>query len=171
MGKTEAQSPERQFLPFYEDVRRFVGRRTACAQEAADLTQETFLRAFSAYREHRVAHPRRLLYRTARNLLTDRGRRERREPTPLERAGADLPGRSASGPFERLEQEEAVRIVRHTVDSLPARCREVFILNRFGGLSYREVAGRMNISPKTVEKHMLRAIEACRAALEAAAGE
>ena len=171
MARIEAQLPDRQFLPYYEDVRRFVGRRTACAQEAADLTQETFLRAFLAYRRREVAYPRRLLYRTARNLLADRGRRQSREPAPLEHGHGSVPGRSRSGPSERLEQEEAVRVIRHTVQSLPARCREVFILNRFGGLSYREVAERMNISPKTVEKHMIRAIEACKKALDTAAGE
>ena len=45
--------------------------------------------------------------------------------------------------------------------ALPEACRHAFLLNRFDGLSQREIALRMGISEKTVERHVLRALGAC----------
>ena len=47
-------------------------------------------------------------------------------------------------------------------DSLPQRCREVFILSRFQGMKNREIAERLNISVKTVEKHIGAALSQLR---------
>ena len=53
------------------------------------------------------------------------------------------------------------------MDSLPARCREVFLLSRFQGLKNREIAERLHISLHTVERHIQRALRIFAEALEA----
>ena len=52
------------------------------------------------------------------------------------------------------------------MDSLPERCREVFLLSRFQGLKNREIAERLHISLHTVERHIQRALRIFAEALE-----
>ena len=63
--------------------------------------------------------------------------------------------------YQELEHQ-----IRHIVDSLPERCREVFILSRFQGLKNREIAERLHISLNTVERHIQRALHIFAEALE-----
>ena len=55
--------------------------------------------------------------------------------------------------YQELERE-----IQRITDSLPQRCREVFILSRFQGMKNREIAERLRISVKTVENHMTAAL-------------
>lgn len=53
------------------------------------------------------------------------------------------------------ELEEQINIV---LDSLPERCREIFIMSRFKGMKNREIAEKLKISTTTVEKHLSKAL-------------
>ena len=59
-----------------------------------------------------------------------------------------------------LIEKELEDRINDAIASLPDRCREIFKLSRFKGLKYREIAGELNISIKTVETQMSRAIQA-----------
>ncbi|MDT7819168.1 sigma factor-like helix-turn-helix DNA-binding protein, partial [Xanthomonas hortorum] len=54
----------------------------------------------------------------------------------------------------------------HTLDTLQSRCRQAFTLQRIDYLTYPQVAAAMGISIKMVEKHISRALAACRAAVQ-----
>ena len=64
-----------------------------------------------------------------------------------------------SAQIESMELEEKIM---EAVDTLPEKCREVFELNRFEGLTYSEVAEQLNISVKTVENQMSKALKILR---------
>ncbi len=55
--------------------------------------------------------------------------------------------------------------MRHALNELPEQCRTVFQLSRFEELKYREIASRLNISEKTVENHMGKALKSLRVKL------
>jgi len=61
--------------------------------------------------------------------------------------------------MESMELEEKINEV---IASLPAKCREVFEMNRFGGLKYGEIAEKLGISVKTVENQMSKALKILR---------
>ncbi len=63
-----------------------------------------------------------------------------------------------------LEVEAALR-------GLPERTRRIFLLNRIHGRTYAEIAQAMQLSQSAVEKHMMRALDACKASLAGPAGE
>ena len=64
-----------------------------------------------------------------------------------------------SAQIETMELEQKIREV---IDSLPERCRQIFELNRFDGLKYSEIASQLNISVKTVENQMSKALKILR---------
>ncbi|MEQ9050745.1 MAG: sigma-70 family RNA polymerase sigma factor, partial [Marinoscillum sp.] len=61
-----------------------------------------------------------------------------------------------------LELEELQQKLRAALDKIPAKCREVFELNRFEGLRYKEIAAQLNLSLKTVENQMGKALKILR---------
>lgn len=131
-------------------------------QQAQDLLQETLMRASAAQRN--VRHPRAYLIRIATNVARDQYRRQAARGGGHAVALDDLYDSDAlSVP---ADQEEAL-LLKQIILSMPELYRSVFLLNRFGGLSYQEIASRLDISVKTVEWRMSRALQHCAAQLRA----
>lgn len=61
-----------------------------------------------------------------------------------------------------LIQEELKKQIDETIDSLPPRCREVFVLSKIEGLKNREIAEKLQINIKNVERHLARATQTFR---------
>ncbi|HDS06456.1 MAG TPA: sigma-70 family RNA polymerase sigma factor [Bacteroides sp.] len=68
--------------------------------------------------------------------------------------------------MEEMQYHEVTGLVSRTIERLPGRTREIFRLNRQEGLKYKEIAGKLDISVKTVEAHMGKALKALRNSLE-----
>ncbi len=60
---------------------------------------------------------------------------------------------------DKLVEAELESKIKNAIDSLPERCKEIFVLNRFDELKYKEVAVKLNISVKTVEAQMSKALK------------
>ena len=133
------------------------------ADLAADLTQETFLRVADHARANPgavIAHERSYLYRIARNLALDHARRSRIVPMePLRHdEGADI--RDERPSLERVAAGRSdLAVVRRAMLAMPARTREIFLLVRVEGLTYRETSRRLGISESSVQKHLAKAIK------------
>lgn len=71
--------------------------------------------------------------------------------------------------IDELEEENDNDIlldkIRKEIDNLPPKCREVFILSKVDGLKYKEIAEQLNISTKTIENHMTKAMRIIREAM------
>lgn len=65
-------------------------------------------------------------------------------------------------PLHEMELEEMSKVIDKTIQGLPDRCRQIFNMNRFDGLKYREIAEILKISIKTVEADMGKALQAFR---------
>lgn len=63
---------------------------------------------------------------------------------------------------DHLEAAELESRIWNVIDDLPEKCREVFILNRFEGKKYAEIADQLKISVKTVEAQMSKALRVLR---------
>ena len=66
---------------------------------------------------------------------------------------------------DKLGGSELAEKIRESLNELPEQCRAVFQLSRFENLKYREIADKMDISVKTVENHMGKALRLLRAKL------
>ncbi len=108
------------------------------------------------------------LYRSVRNRAVSHLRHQQVEDRFQERL-ARIPPRAPAFDSSPAEQGMAADELSSAIDAaiagLSDRCREVFLLNRQQGLSYAQVADTLEISVKTVEIHMARALAALRQAL------
>lgn len=157
------------FERYYRELLGFLSRAVRDRDMAADLTQESYARVLAAQQAGQVIRDARaLLFRTARNLVIDQHRRaEVRGQTVSPISGDDedgldqLLGPRSFEPDTILASREGLAAIVAVIERLPPRCREAFILYKFDGLSYAEVAERMGISQRTVEMQLQIAMEAC----------
>jgi len=127
----------------------------ACAE---DVVQEAYIRLVRLPPSTEIRHPRALLLKISRNILRDRFRKASRDHRP---PAADLKGHEAAA-AAAPEQFETL-VLKQTILALPEIYRDVFLLSRFGGMSYDQIAQARDISVKTVEWRMSRALAMCAA--------
>ncbi len=152
-------------------VRRFVNDDSV----AQDLVQDSFMALWDKQIPFDTEDTRRLLFVATRNRclnylkhknIVDRYTQNCRTQVKV---GEE---RLYNYDFAFVENEhpylyqELEREIQRIVDSLPERCREVFVLSRFQGLKNREIAERLHISLNTVERHIQRALRIFTEALE-----
>jgi RNA polymerase sigma-70 factor (ECF subfamily) len=146
-----------------EELRRVMFRRCGCLDTAADIVQETYQRMFAGNLWQQADNPRALLHRIAANLATDYERRRHTRNRYLENddtVDVSLQVSDGIDPEQiNLARERLDRLVV-AVDSLPAKCRTVFVLRKFEELSHAEIAQRLGISRNMVEKHLRNALAA-----------
>lgn len=138
--------------------------------EAADLTQDTFVaayRSFSSFRSE--SSPYTWLYRIAvnvcKNRFRDRDRQRSVEGLSLddeERIGADLECSSAMAdpkptPDREFEREEVRRMVEEAIAGLPEEYKVVAVLRDLHGLSYREISEATDMTVDVVKTRLARA--------------
>jgi len=64
------------------------------------------------------------------------------------------------------EEKELACQIKAAINTLPEKCREIFVLSRFSDMKYKEIASKLNISPKTVERQVSIALEKLRQTLK-----
>lgn len=129
--------------------------------DAEDLAHSTFVRVASSAALEEIRHPKALLMTVATNLARDEYRRIARQGgqhLSLDEAYAE------NEPWTAPDQETTL-LLKQIILSMPVLYRDVFALSRFAGLSYEEIAERCNVSVKTVEWRMSKALAHCAAKL------
>lgn len=134
---------------------------------AADVAQESYARVLAIQRsDTAITEPRALLYQTARNIMVDEHRRgllrSHDALDAMEETEQPL-GPAHQQPDALLASSQAIEAYVGTIEALPPRCREAFILHVFDGLTHAQIAERMGASVSMVEKHIARGRLACRA--------
>jgi len=162
-----AQNGER--AAFDELVRRHFARIHGLAfrlvgnhEDAEDLAQECFVRAFGALRFYRAdASFSTWLYRIALHLARD-ARRRRREVAAADLAagpelGPELARVTGDGPSQGATQRELVARLAREIDALPENLRESLVLRVLEGLEYEDVARVRGVRLQTARTHVMRA--------------
>lgn len=130
-------------------------RRRFGREAAEELAQETYVRLARAGAD--VQSPKAFLATTALNAARDQARRRAVRPRLVHEDDLPEPGSAPN-------QAEAL-LLKQVVLSLPRNLREVFLLSRFGGMTYEEIAQQCGVSVKTVEARMTKALRFCTARL------
>jgi RNA polymerase sigma-70 factor (ECF subfamily) len=140
-------------------------RMTGNAEDAADMTQETFIKAYNSLSSFRGDSKFSVwLYRIANNVCLDFLRSRSRKPTVSlstedddgEETQLDIADESQS-PELLLESALTRDAVRRGLDSLPPDYRQILLLREIQGLSYEEIAAALGIESGTVKSRIFRA--------------
>ncbi|WHZ14852.1 MAG: RNA polymerase sigma-70 factor [Nitrospira sp.] len=143
-------------------LRRMVG----CRDTAADLAQEAYIRLADVPPSQVIASPRAFLFRTATNLALDHFRKQKFRgqcQTQLDEA-EQIPSDTSSIETQTYAKQQ-VSTLERTLAGLSVRTRSAFVLCRVYGFSYQEIAARLGMSERAVEKHLVKAMTRCQEAL------
>jgi RNA polymerase sigma factor (sigma-70 family) len=151
---------------YYDRLVSFFRRRSSSREDAADLAQDTFER-LSATDIGQIRKPASFLFTTALNLLRDRARSAQARYAALSVPAEDAQLVCPAPHAERvLDGEQRMRVVEEELRALSPKCRAVFVLFHFDGMSHREIADRLRISVSMVEKYVKQAVRRCERRLD-----
>lgn len=158
-----AQEFEREYRRLYMPLGMWALRMTGDVKEAEDLVQSCFESAWRLISGGIVIGALKpYMYRAVRNafLMSRRG--------GVETVSIDDCGEVSEEDIDTAERDAALW---RAIDSLPSRCREIFLMSKRDGMSNAAIAAELGISVKTVENQMTKAFSTLREALVACGGK
>lgn len=156
------------FRRYNGDLKRYLRRRGASAETAADLTQETFLRLLTASPLGPVDNVQAYLFRMANNLSIDLARRQRLVPflDNGEEVLGQIPDEAPSPERVVVSRQELV-ILQSALNQVPQTPRSVF-LARLDGRTFEDIGRTIGIPTQTAFSQMVRVMMHLKAALDRA---
>ena len=152
------------FEACYDELLRFLTRRTGNRERAADIAQDTYLR-LAAANEHGldIGNPRSYVFRVAGNLAIDSLRRDKRAAA---RTAADGLAPTLADPLPSPEtvalKRERLRLLDETLMALPPNARRALLMSRVDGMTFAEIAAVLGVSESMVAKYIAQALRTGR---------
>lgn len=155
------------FFTYYEDLHAFATKHVGCEQYASDVVQEVFLKVWKT-RSQWTIHTslKAYLYRAVRNRSLNEDRRRDNKQQFRDRLEQTRETAQRRTAHDQLCFEAMSHVVKQAIVQLPERQRMVFLLHRRHGFTYAEIAEIIEITPKTVESHMGRALKFLRSEIK-----
>lgn len=163
---SDAAMPTGQtFHDLYRDNRgwleSWLRRRMSNGHDAADLSQDTFVRLLaSSQRIADLQEPRAYLATVGKRLLANFYKRRSLEQAYLD-ALALLPEDCVPSPEQRWLLLETLQVLDELLDGLPTAVRRAFLWSQLEGLGYHDIAERLQVSERTIKRYMAQAYEHC----------
>jgi RNA polymerase sigma-70 factor, ECF subfamily len=162
LARRDATAFEQVFKQYYKPLHAYAYAMVNEEAVAGDTVQTVFCRLWERADglpsgTSIAAHLYRSVHHEALNHLKNRKVRNRHRMPAAHRAKATVGGTARKTALKELESRLA-----QALNDLPEQCRTVFQLSRFEELRYREIANRLNISVKTVESQMGKALKLLR---------
>jgi RNA polymerase sigma factor (sigma-70 family) len=143
----------------HAEIYRYVRRVTARPSEADDLSQETFIRAFRAYRTlPSDANTRAWLFAIATNLCRNHFRSERRRHAAHAAVRASARAVDADGPEGAALFAEAKQLTQTVIDGLPPKQRLAFVMRKLHDLDYDAIGQGLDCSAESARAHVFQAL-------------
>lgn len=139
------------FDAYFDDIRRYLYYRSGDAVLSTDLAQDTFLRVWEKKLDLKPGRDKALLYKIAGDLFVSHIRRDRLSIGIKSKLNFELSGET---PEDNLNYKELKERYEKALMKLPEKQRIVFLMSRMEELTYQEIAERLSLSVKAVEKRM-----------------
>lgn len=144
-------------------LRRFMHRQ----QDIEDIAQEAYIRAFKIEQGSSIDHPKALIFTIAKNIALNELRRKSRRVTDYIEESQAAPEETGASTEDEVVALERLELYCTAVDDLPEQCRRVYLMRKVHGMSHKEIATQLNITVRTVERHLAKGVLKCRNQLQA----
>lgn len=162
----DLSSYELIFKKYFKELFRFAYTYVRDGIIAEEMAQEVFLYIWEKRKQIEIQTTlKTYLYSAVKNKCLNYIKLE----LPRQQAMSDVSEVMLSVDTARVDEGENEKLkiyIKEAVDSLPNKCREIFILSRNAGLTYEEIAEELDLSKKTVENQMGIALKKLRESLE-----
>ena len=148
---------------YFEDITRYLYYRSGDTTVSTDLAQDTFMKVWEKQMDLQADRDTGLLYKIAGDLFVSFTRREKLRREAPEKIRFE---QRDSSPEEELQYRELQEKYEKVLMKLPENQRITFLMSRTEELSYQEIATRLSISVKAVEKRMSSALSRLRKELK-----
>ncbi|MEP0986775.1 RNA polymerase sigma-70 factor [Ekhidna sp.] len=145
---------KRLYDEYFESIRGFIYYKCGDIDLADDLVQETFIKVWNKRDDIQRDTVKSFLYTIANNLLMNHFNHQKVVREYQKMGDTSMLTSSSASPQFIMEEAEFEKKLNAVIASLPPDCREVFLMNRIEKLKYAEIAERLNLSVKAIEKRM-----------------
>lgn len=149
---------EALYIQHYPWLVSWLRQRVSCRELAQDLGQDAFLKMLSLRQPDTIARPRAWLMVVSNRLLINRYQRQQVERDALQQVAMMMAEHSPSAEVCVECGQLLVQVVEMLLQELPEQQCRALILARVDGLSYREIAQVLGVTPHTVKYYLVRAI-------------
>ena len=162
------------YLIYYPKLVRFAKEFVMSEEDAENITQDVFTDLWEKRESmNHIENMNAYLFRLVRNKCLDYLKHKVFEQKYVENVKASfeielnlkLQSLDRFDVYDISERNQMEKLIRDAINSLPKRCRDIFLLSRMEGLKYREISERLGISVNTVECQMGIALKKLRAKL------
>lgn len=154
------------FMALQTALRRYLLRFLVRRQDVEDVIQEAFLRAYEFERQERIDFPKSFLFKVAKNIALSEIDRKANRMTSYLSEVQDLNVADRQCIEDDADAQQRLAALSRVVAALPPQCRRVVIMKKVFGLSHAEIGRRLDISVRTVEKHLAKALKRCQESLQ-----
>jgi len=149
---------EQHFKDLYElhvnELYRFVLYKVKNNHLAEEIVQDAFIKFWTKIEDVKKGNERAYLYTTCKNIILNKKAHQK----VVDKHRLQIRISSIPSPLFELEKSEFKQKLEDTIANLPDGQREVFLMNRIEGFKYKEIAEKLGISQKAVEKRMSQAL-------------
>lgn len=151
------------FHNYHDAIRNFLYYKSGDLVLSEDLTQDVFMKVWDKRDEIKTETVKSYLYTIANNMLLNKIRHEKVKMSFAEKS---KPKQEEQSPEFQLEEKEFKEKLELIISEMPEKQREVFLMNRIEEMTYQEIADRLDLSVKAIEKRMHGALNHMRKYLD-----
>jgi RNA polymerase sigma-70 factor (family 1) len=139
------------FDQYYDPIRNFLYYKCGDADLAEDLCQDAFMKLWDKRDDVKSETVKSYLYTIANNMLLNKIRHDK---VVINFAEKQKNQQDEQSPQYYLEEKEFKEKLDKVIGAMPEKQREVFLMNRIEEMTYQEIADRLSLSVKAIEKRM-----------------
>lgn len=147
------------FMSHSEHLRNFIYYKSGNLQRSEDILQDAFSKLWEECSKVPFEKAKSFLFTVANNLFLNE---EKHKKVVLKFEKQNTLGNNFESPHFLLEEAEFEKRLHDAIESLPDGQKEVFLMSRIDGLKYKEIAERLELSVKAIEKRMHKALISLR---------
>ena len=160
-GESHQAWVERLFNEHNASLMNFLRTRLRSSEEAREVAQEAYVRMLQLDKPQAISYFRAFLFKTAGNIAIDRLRKDARD---RERPVFPMFDEVSPSAEQTATRRQTIRLVERSLEDLPPKCRKAFLLSKIYGLSTKEIASQMHMTPRMIRNYLVKAalhIEQC----------